>query len=991
MTTDAPTIESLLDQFFDERQMPRATYRLQFRPDFTFQDARQIVDYLHRLGISDVYTSPLYQPRQGSTHGYDTVDYNRLNDRLGSEDDFDALVNELDQYGMGLLLDIVPNHMGIGRDNPWWMDVLKHGPSSVYSHYFDIDWQPKNRALDNKVLIPVLGDHYGRVLEKGELELVYWHGDFYLHYWENQYPITPDTYAYILQTAHDYLIQHYQDAYVEEELLSIITALGHIPPYSTRDTSQLQQMRREQKVARRRFVNLYENSEAFRESLDEALKIINGTVGNPDSFELLDTILEHQPYRLSFWRVASDEINYRRFFNINDMAAIRIEHDEVFAKTHQLTFNLLGEGKISGLRIDHPDGLWNPKLYFHQLQEEYLVARLQNHLPEVAIDRDVVRQRLAELTTTDEASDYPLYVLVEKILSETEPLPYDWAVYGTTGYDFMLMLSNLFVDAINEEAFDRIYHEFVGDDIDYEAIIQRSKRFIMSETLNSELYARSSQLADIVELNPRYRGFTRHSLERALIEITAALPIYRTYITYDEPVSERDIHYMEDAAEIAKERNPRMPTYLIDFVRDMILLRLLDDFDDSLHEDIREFVMQYQQMTGPVMAKSVEDTTFYVYNRLTSLNEVGGHPEQFGMSVDDFHAFNQRKLYPHTMLSTSTHDTKRSEDVRARINVLSEMPDEWHGAITEWAKMNKDAKQIVEGEAAPSANDEYLLYQTLVGTFPNNPPDDVSDYQERITGYMRKAVNEAKVHSNWVNSNEPYHDAMAHFIARMLENDEFMDSLTPFAERVAFFGFLNSLAQVLLKITTPGVPDIYQGNELWRYSLVDPDNRRPVDFEQRRQLLDDLMTRKEDNLSALLSDLTNNPSDGAIKMYLTATALAYRQEQEPLFLEGTYHPLTVNGRKKNHVVAFERILNDVRVMVVIPRLVVGLLEGQLMMPMEEAVWQDTHIVLSDDAETTYRNIFTGATVSADESDGQFTLSLSDILSEFPVAMLTISE
>lgn len=988
MTTDAPTLESLLDQFFDERQMPRATYRLQFRPDFTFNDAQNLVDYLHRLGISDVYTSPLYQPRTGSTHGYDIVDYNRLNERLGSEEDFNAFVNTLKEHNMDLLLDIVPNHMGIGRDNSWWMDVLKHGPSSVYSHYFDIDWQPKNRALDNKVLLPVLGDHYGRVLERGELELVYWHGDFYLHYWDHQFPITPDAYVDILLQAHNVLVDNYNNEYIEDELLSIVTAVRNIPPYTTRDTSQLAEMRREQKVARRRFVTLYDNSEAFRHALDKALEIINGEKGNPDSFKLLDTILERQPYRLAFWRTASDEINYRRFFNVNDMAAIRIERIEVFDKTHQLTFDLLGQGKIRGLRVDHPDGLWNPKFYFSRLQEEYLIARLQQHLPEPEIDVDVIRARLAQLVETDEPSYYPLYVVAEKILTETEPLPYDWAVYGTTGYDFMLMTNNLFVDSINEDAFDTLYHEFIGEEIVFEDIIRRSKRFIMSETLNSELYARSSQLADIVEQNPRYRGFTRHSLERALLEITAALPIYRTYIVDDEPVTDRDVQYMEEAAELAKARNPRMDTYLIDFVRDMILLRLINDFEPQLHDDIREFVMQYQQMTGPVMAKSVEDTAFYVFNRLTSLNEVGGHPEQFGITVQEFHEFNATKLYPHTMLSSSTHDTKRSEDVRARINVLSEMADEWQGIITQWERINADNREEVEGALAPSANDEYLLYQTLIGSFPINAPDNMGVYQRRITEYMRKAINEAKVHSTWVNSNELYHQATANFIQAALNSDDFMESFMPFQERISFFGFLNSLSQTLLKITCPGVPDIYQGNELWNYSLVDPDNRRPVDYDLRHKMLDEMLARKDDDLDNLIGELTKTPRSGAIKMYVTALPLNYRREHQPLFVDGSYHPVASSGQKASHVIAYLRRLDDIDVLVVVPRLVVGLLQGQTIMPIGEAVWGDTALILPDGFRTTdYYNIYTNKTIELSDHDGKACLRVSELLGDFPVAML----
>lgn len=979
MTEITTPFETLLDDIFENHRIPRATYRIQFGPDFTFRDAQALIDYLQELGISDLYTSPLYKPREDSTHGYDTVDYNQFNPILGNEGDFNALADTLTHHNMSLLLDIVPNHMGISKDNIWWMDVLKHGPSSVYSHYFDIDWQPENRELDNKVMIPVLGDHYGRVLEAGQLELVYWYGDFYLHYYENQYPITPDTYANILAEAHEHLTQEPLDQWVEDELLSILSALEHIPPFQTRDRSKLVQMRREQKIARQRFVNLYDNSEQFRRALDMALETINGTVGETDSFDKLDEILENQPYRLSFWRAASDEINYRRFFNINDMAAIRIEHDEVFHKTHQLTFKLLGEGKISGLRIDHPDGLWNPKVYFQQLQEEYILARLQQHLSADEIDIDRIRERLAELVQDDQASNWPLYVLVEKILSETEPLPYDWSVYGTTGYDFMNAVTNLFVDPVNEDAFNTLYEEFIGHEINFHEIINFTKKYIMGDTLNSELYARSSQLVDIVEKNRRYRGYTRHNLEHTLIEITAALSIYRTYIIADESVSERDRHYIDTAVETAKKQNPRSPSYVFDFVRSILLMELFDEFDESLHDAMREFVMQYQQMTGPVMAKSVEDTAFYIYNRLTSLNEVGGHPEQFGMTSREFHAHNQYKAYKQTMLSTSTHDTKRSEDVRARISVLSEMPDEWRGAIQGWSQMNQANKTPVEGEEAPSLNDEYLLYQTLIGAYPLHTDPN---FKNRVIDYMQKAVNEAKVHSNWVNSNQDYHQAIETFTTHLLGSDAFMEDFLPFQQRISFYGFLNSLSTTLLKITATGVPDIYQGNELWRYSLVDPDNRRPVDYELRRQILRHLVARANENKLNLVQELVANPENGHIKLYVTASALRYRAQNESLFMKGDYIPLQVTGKHADNICAFLRVHKGDIALVAVPRLVVQLTEGQAIMPLDDTVWDDTLIHLPESYRNTYENILTG-----EQFPVVANISAGSIFKHFPVALL----
>ncbi|PJF21891.1 MAG: malto-oligosyltrehalose synthase [Phototrophicales bacterium] len=952
-------------------RIPRATYRLQFNANFTFDDALNLLDYLHDLGVSDVYASPLFKPRTGSTHGYDIVDYAQFNPALGGEEGFNRFSDGLKARNMGLLLDIVPNHMGVNTENIWWMDVLKHGPASVYAGYFDIDWQPKNRAMDNKVLLPVLGDHYGRVLEAGEFKLVYWHGDFYLHYYEHQFPLTPETYRDILQLAHEQMTN--ADQWVAEELLSIITALGYFPHYTTKDPEQLIIRRREQVIIRRRVLALFDGSEAFRTALHHALELINGTPGKPHTFDKLDSILSRQPYRLSYWRVAADEINYRRFFDINDMAAIRIENPQVFEDTHRLVFRLLAEGKANGLRVDHPDGLLNPPAYFMQLQESYLMARLA-HITGKPVENPVrVRERLALLQNDDEPTMQPLYVLVEKILSETEPLPYSWAVYGTTGYDFMNAVNSLFVDAANEARFDTLYEAFTGQDIPFHELTDQTKKLVMSEALTSELDARSSELARIVEKNRRYRGFTRNSIAVAMSEFIAALSIYRTYITGPGDITERDRHYIEEAIAIAKKRNVMRPTSLFDFLRDTLLLDNLHEFDESLRPQLREFVMKFQQITGPVMAKSVEDTAFYIYNRLISLNEVGGHPDQFGIQVADFHQHNKHKAFWYTMLSTSTHDTKRSEDVRARINVLSEMPDEWEAALTQWHNHNKVAKTIVDDEAAPAPNDEYLLYQTLVGAYEADDPQ----FLERVIRYMHKAINEAKVYSNWINPNDDYARAITDFVTHIMTDDVFLTMFKPFATRIAYYGRLNSLSQVVLKLTSPGVPDIYQGTELWDFSLVDPDNRRPVDFAKRRAILASIKQRFDSEAPALVADLLDDMEDGAIKLFVIHRILAFRREAEALFREGDYEAIAVSGGKAAHVCAFMRQHEKARMVVVVPRLILGLTNGQEVPPIGMDIWDDTTATLP---EGRYQNIFTAETIIGSQ------IPVRDLLATFPVGV-----
>jgi (1->4)-alpha-D-glucan 1-alpha-D-glucosylmutase len=740
-----------------------------------------------------------------------------------------------------------------------------------------------------------------------------------------------------------------------------------------------------------------------------AVKDFNGQVGAPQSFDLLDGLLSEQAYRPAFWRVASDEINYRRFFDINHLAAIRMEQPEVFRETHRLIFRLLREEKVTGLRIDHPDGLWNPTNYFRQLQVNYVLQKIGARIASVAKLNDsivpegikiAVKDWFADPVSRKESSSpaWPLWVVAEKILSEEEPLPGDWAVYGTTGYDFLNLVNGLFIDGRNRQAFDRIYHQFTGNQVNFADLAKMTKKMIMLVSMASEINSLSHKLERISEKNRRYRDFTFNSLTFAIREVIAYLPVYRTYISGPASVTPRDQKYIEAAVQEAKTLNPRTAEAIFDFIQDTLLLRNLKDFPEEDWEKLIDFVMTFQQITGPVMAKGLEDTAFYVYNRLMSLNEVGGRPDRFGVSVDAFHQKNlqRQRHWSHSFLTTSTHDTKRSEDVRARINLLSEIPEGWRATITRWSRWNASKKTRVDGEPAPDRNDEYLLYQTLVGAWPVEPlrPEDFPHFRERIASYMQKAILEAKVHTSWVNPNEEYDAAVRNFVYRILDTKEknrFLNDVQAFQRWVAYFGQLNSLAQILLKLTSPGVPDIYQGTEVWDLSLVDPDNRRPVDYQRGRSMLaslKDQVDRAGQDLLPMAQELLTTSQDGRIKLYLICRTLNLRRAHQQLFFRGTYVPLEVSGGKKDHVCAFARILADETILVVVPRLVVGLTGGLEQPPLGAGVWKDTRLLLpSEMAGQIYQNLFTGEKHSAEGRDRKSGLVLAAVFSHFPVALL----
>lgn len=990
---EALLVQDIVYRILTERRIPTSAYRLQFNADFTFKDALALVDYLRALGISDAYASPLFKPREGSTHGYDTVDYNALNPALGSEADFEAWSVALKAKGMGLLLDVVPNHMGIGTENQWWMDVLENGMASPYASYFDIDWELSERTR-HQVLLPVLGDHFGRVLEQGEIRLEYRDGTFLLCYGSFCLPTFAGSWDVILDACVEALdADSKMDVDpVTAELMSVADSARALPNHYEADPQRAVALRREASVIRRRFAALHTAQPQVRAALHTALMFLNGTPGEPASFDTLEAFARRQPYRLAYWRVAADEINYRRFFDINDMAAVRNELPHVFNDAHRKLFALLQAGLVTGLRLDHPDGLWNPPVYYQALQEGYVRARAAHYTANEAAQSAVSGSFAARFGHSDEMKgEWPLYVVVEKILSEIEPLPDDWAVYGTTGYDFLIAVNNVFVNRDHVHAFDALYSRFIGRQLDFRELVYEKKKQIMTSSLASEVNARGHQLARITERNRRFQGFTRNSLTSALIEIIACMSIYRTYITAPGMVSDRDQHYIVEAVEDAKQRNPRTPREIFDFLRDVLLLQNIYEFAENERGALIEFVMRFQQNTGPVMAKSLEDTTFYIYNRLASLNEVGGNPEQFGIGIDDLHQHNawRARYWPHTLLTLSTHDTKRSEDVRARLNALSEIPGEWEAAIWRWQGMNAGAKTTLEGVPAPDANDEYLLYQTLLGAHPLklDTAEAIADFQLRIMAYMQKAINEAKVHTSWINANEAYNKAMQTFIERVFSNRPFLDDLGAFARRIAYFGRFNSLSQTLLKLMSPGIPDTYQGCELFDFSLVDPDNRRKVDYQARRAALAWLTERTETSDCALLArELVQNAENGYIKLYVTTCALNFRRESADFFANADYVPLAAAGDCARHVCAFARQRDGEWAICVVPVLNVALTAGAERPPIGE-VWRNTRLILPGDAPDRWRNLFTGEVLAAQGENGVKSIPLAVLCGQFPVALL----
>lgn len=819
------------------RVVPRSTYRLQLNQDFTFDHAAAISGYLRALGVSHVYSSPYLQAAKGSTHGYDVVDHSRVNEELGGANAHERFCQALGSHDLGQVLDIVPNHMAItGKENAWWWDVLENGPASPFAAYFDIDWQPPEEKLRNKVLVPILGDHYGRVLAAGQIALHREDGAFEFRYFDHTLPVAPRSLTELLAEAARRSRSEY--------LGFIAGSLARLPMPTVTDRERLLQRHRDKEVIHGLLTRLIHERPAVAEVIDQCVSEING---NPDR---LDELLERQNYRVSFWKTAERELGHRRFFDVNTLVGLHMESQQVFDDTHRLLVEWIDRGVIDGLRVDHPDGLRDPAQYFHRLA----------------------------------AAAPKAWIVAEKILEPGEKLPPDWPVAGTTGYDFLNVVNGLFIDASSEAELTSFYGEFTGEPIDYSEVVRRSKLLVLRDVLGSDVNRLTADFMSICESDRNHRDYTRHEVHHALREIVACFPVYRTYANAEEGrISEIDRSYIATAINKAKENRPDLDSELFDFIGSVLVLESRSPLGD-------EFVMRFQQFSGPAMAKGVEDTAFYRYNRLVSLNEVGGDPERFGTSLDEFHRFccTLQREHPGTMLAGSTHDTKRSEDVRARLNVLSEIPGEWREAVSRWSEL----LATEQGDGLPDRNTEYLLYQTLVGAWPITA--------DRAKQYMQKAVREAKQRTSWLSPDENFERTVAQFIDALFAHPQVPREISRFVERIEKAGRRNSLAQIAVKLMGPGVPDTYQGSELWDLSLVDPDNRRPVDYDRRAALLNELAALS-------IQDIVQRDDEGLPKLWLIHRGLSLRRERADLFApESHWTPMHARGSYADHVIAFGR-------------------------------------------------------------------------------------
>ena len=839
------TVEAMAERSLASHRparVPDATYRIQLHKDFRFAEAIQLIPYLARLGISHLYASPFLKARPGSSHGYDVIDHNAVNPEIGTEAELRELMDTLKSHGMGLVPDLVPNHMGVlHADNAWWLDVLEKGKGSEYARVFDIDWSR------GKLLLPVLGKHYGQALEDGELKLEQKNGRWSVRYFDHRFPL------------------------------------------NARST---------------RFLKL----KRPKDTLD------------------LHKILEQQHYRLAYWRVASDEINYRRFFEITDLAGVRQEDRTVFEATHGLILRLAKKGGVDGLRIDHPDGLSDPQQYLERLQETFRRP----------------------------------WVVVEKILADHEQLRSDWPVHGETGYRFVNLLTGVFVDAENEGRFDRIYQRFTGQYERFEDISIRSRHLIMATTLAAELLMLSGWLARIAAGNRLTRDFTQSGLSKALADIAARFPVYRSYVS-ERGVADSDRRWIDWAVKAAKRGSLIADPSIFDFIHGVLTLDAAPPKGTRRQEMLR-FSMRFQQFTAPVVAKGVEDTAFYRYNRLIALNEVGGHPAHFGVSLKAFHAASEEraKRWPTTLLGSSTHDTKRSEDVRARLGVLSELPSRWRMALRRWSLINRSQRT---GDA-PSRGDEYHFYQALIGVWPADT--------DRLKAYMLKAAREAKVHTSWINPNAEYEAALERFVTQSLANPLFRKELDELVPRLAHLGYLVSLSQALIKVASPGVPDYYQGTELWDFSLVDPDNRRPVEYGVRSKLLDEMAKSRP-----APAELVAHLPDGRAKLHVIRQGLAVRKSHAPVFHGGRYTPLYADSGYEENVIAFSLESGGRCIVAVAPRLFARRL-GDAAAPIGAGFWTESRLPLPAGA---YVDVMT------QHGHNGGAVPLAQLLADFPVALL----
>jgi (1->4)-alpha-D-glucan 1-alpha-D-glucosylmutase len=884
-------------------RVPTSTYRLQMHKGFTFDDAASIADYLHQLGISHVYSSPYLQAAPGSMHGYDVVDHQRVNAELGGAEAHERFCKRLGESGLGQVLDIVPNHMSLGKENRFWCDVLENGASSRYASFFDIDWQPYEERLRNKVLVPVLADQYGKVLEAGDIRVVRHGNSFQVECAGQNLPIAPQSLPAILGRAAEI---------AKSDTLNFLAAsFGRLPAPEYADRKTILARHRDQQVLKGLLARLCLEEAAIGDALDHAVAELN------ENKDALDDFLNQQNYRLAYWKTADQQLGYRRFFDVNTLIGLRVEREHVFDETHALVLDWLRRGVLDGVRIDHPDGLRDPAQYLQRL-----------------------RQRAPDA-----------WIVAEKILEPGEFLRESWPIEGTSGYDFLNVALGVLVSPSGMKQLNAIYEGFTAEPVSFPAIAHDKKINVTQEALGSDVNRLTTLLVDICEASRDQRDYTRAEMRRAIREVAACFAVYRTYVDAERgEITEEDRSHIRNAIECAKQNRQDIDGGLFDFLAAILTAEIKGKLQT-------EFLMRFQQFTPPVMAKGVEDTAFYCYNRLVAMSEVGGDPGSDGLSIEEFHAYNvkMQATHPCTMTTLSTHDTKRSDDVRARLAVLSEIPDAFSDALHRWSRRNNDLRADLKLGEYPDRNTEYMLYQTLIGAWPISV--------ERAQEYMLKATREAKQKTTWTSNNADFEDALQKFIEAILKEKDFVTDLERFVNQIDVAGQTNSLAQTLMKHTAPGVPDLYQGSELWDFSLVDPDNRRPVDYRLRAKLLHEI---KRMPAPKAASEAMQRAGEGLPKLWTIYQALCLRRERPQTFgPEAEYKQLNVTGTKRSHGIAYIRANDVVTVVPRFPKLLNG-------------AWEDTAVELPHGSWT---NRLTGTSLSGGRQ------ALGDVLQDFPVALL----
>jgi (1->4)-alpha-D-glucan 1-alpha-D-glucosylmutase len=925
--------------------VPLSTYRIQLRPGFGFAQCREILPYLTALGISHIYASPIFKARVGSTHGYDVCDHQSLNPELGTPEDFDQLIAECRQQEIGWIQDIVPNHMAVSGDNDMLVDVLENGETSRYFSYFDIEWNHPYKSMAGRMLAPFLGVYYSQALENGEVRIKFGEDGFSVHYYEFKLPLRIDSYWKIIT----YNLAEFRDK-VGRDNPDYVKMLGILYNIKT-VTGEKRESEHYTQIffIKRLLFEMYQASPSFRDFLDTNIGIFNGLSDKTggDRFALLDDLLSEQFFRLSFWKVAGEEINYRRFFSINDLISLRVEDETVFNHTHKLILDYVHDQRIFGLRIDHIDGLYDPSFY---------LQRLRGQAPGA-------------------------YIVVEKILMGQESLPVFWPVQGTTGYDFMALTCDLFVHAGQETAFQKIYTGFTGMKSTLSEILAQKKREIIRRHMAGDVDNLARLFKTVSIMDRRGIDITMVALKQAITELLVQFPIYRTYISHEE-FRPSDLSYVRAAIRATRRTNPDL-SFELDFLEHFLLLEFGEAMEATARREWTHFVMRFQQVTGPLMAKAMEDSTFYVMNRLICLNEVGGNPDRFGISTDDWHDAIQKRMehWPATMNTTATHDSKRGEDARMRLAALSELPEEWAEALKTFRGLACGKIRRSGASQCPDRNEQYFLYQTLLANMPFDE-NELTTFPERLRLYLVKALREAKERSNWLSPDEQAEQAYCAFADSLLDpgpRNRFRSAFQPLWKRVAQVGMVNSLSQALIKTTAPGVLDFYQGSELWDFSMVDPDNRRPVNYNVRQKVLKDLTGAFEADRKKLLRQLVEHPEDGRIKLFLIWRSLNNRRAFPDLFHKGEYHPLIFEGARQAMAFGFVRSLDGNLAMTVIPRMFAKAVGEEARLPLGP-FWEDT--VLRPPAPRPFTEVFTGREFPAEE-----VVYLSEIFRDLPFALL----